>query len=479
MAYRYTFPSPASLTCHRSRAGREWTSGYHPRVTEPLAPAETGPLARELPPDLQGRRPHVWWFFAALLAGLLAFQVYVIFLQPHGLPDTDGHETRTTGEIAGPVVVRQSFQMKAGGLDAITIHARPAGGPTEGQAVVQLSELTSDESAPQLLFRDARSAASIVTLPTYTWRFQPIDASRDKRYMIEISLPLTPAGRGLSLLATRDEHYPAGRFWFDGREQWGDLVFSTDAARATSFRRFEHALRDKPAWLRSRWTLGALFVLYNVALAVILWTVLTAPLEPLEAAGGSPASPISARRRWMAAALLVAGAGAAYFWLVPQPFRHERGSIDLLALFPEATKRTTMLSLIDAFHYQTVTRESRRLSCVLAHPSSRITWTLDVPANAELRGFAGLRPDTWFGGSDGAVFRAGVSDGTTYEQWYRRDFKPGTNPADRVMAPFSIDLSKYAGRRVDVIFNTEPGELGSAYGDAALWCEPRIVALDR
>jgi hypothetical protein len=47
------------------------------------------------------------------------------------------------------------------------------------------------------------------------------------------------------------------------------------------------------------------------------------------------------------------------------------------------------------------------------------------------------------------------------------------------MAPFSIDLSKYAGRRVDVIFNTEPGELGSAYGDAALWCEPRIVARDR
>ena len=88
---------------------------------------------------------------------------------------------------------------------------------------------------------------------------------------------------GVELLATRDEGYSDGRLWFDGREQWGDLLFETSAQRATSFARLEHALRDKPRWLRSRVTLAALFLAYNACLAVVFWTLLTAPLTTADA----------------------------------------------------------------------------------------------------------------------------------------------------------------------------------------------------
>jgi hypothetical protein len=369
--------------------------------------------------------------------------------------------------------------MEADGLDAVTIHPSLVGESADGQVVFELFELTGDPAEARPLFRQVLDVRGVTAGRSYTWRFQPIDGSRGRRYLVEIGLPGTSFGRGISLLATRDEHYAQGRFWFDGREQWGDLVFSTGASRATSFSRFEHALRDKPAWLRSRWTLGALLALYNLALALVLWTVLTGPDEPGDGVEPATASPIPQRWRWALASVFLVAAGAAYFWLVPQPFRRERGAIDLLARFPEATKRTTMVALNDGFHYAEVTYASRRFTCIVALPPSRITWTVDVPPNAELRGFAGMRPDTWTVVSDGALLRVGVSDGATYEQAVRRYFQPAADPADRLIAPFSMDLSKYAGRRVDVIFNTEPGEMNNAVGDAAIWCEPRIVRRDR
>ena len=324
--------------------------------------------ALQTPADRTGASPirsRPQWPFAALCAALLSFQVYVIFLQPHGTPDTLGYETRPTGEVAGAVTLRQSLELDANGFDAITIYPRLPSEATQGQVVFELFELSGDPEMAQPIFRTVREATEVAAAGTYTWRFNPIDSSRDKRYLLEVSLPQTPFGRGLSLLATRDEHYRDGRLLLDGKQQWGDLVFSTGARRATSFRRFEHALRNRPAWLRSRLTLGALFAIYNLALAAILWTILTAPVEASALAAPPRAVPL--RWRWGFAALLLATIGGLYFWLVPQPFRAERGAVLLLDQFPEAAKRTTMAELQQGFHYTDVTRD-RRMRCVVALP---------------------------------------------------------------------------------------------------------------
>ena len=231
--------------------------------------------------------------FLLLCTFLAVFQVYVIFWQPHGTPSTTGGERRKLGEVAGAVTARQTFEMEANGLEAITIY--PAESPgARGSVVFELAELSGEPVVEQMLFRDARDVAG-VGRGAFTWRFQPIEGSRGRRYALTVSMPDAPnvEGQAMSLQATRGERYADGELTYDGTGQWGDLVFATEAARATSFRRFEHALRDKPRWLRSRVTQAAAFLLYNAALFTIFWTILTAPEEerpPGDAARASPSS---------------------------------------------------------------------------------------------------------------------------------------------------------------------------------------------
>jgi hypothetical protein len=108
----------------------------------------------------------------------------------------------------------------------------------------------------------------------FRFEFEPIEESSGRRYELRLEAPSVPAGAGIGLWATREQAEGAGVLRVDGREHWGDLVFRADATRATVFRRFEHLLRDRPAWLRSRVTLGVVIVLYNWALAAFTWYLL-------------------------------------------------------------------------------------------------------------------------------------------------------------------------------------------------------------
>lgn len=54
------------------------------------------------------------------------------------------------------------------------------------------------------------------------------------------------------------------------------LLFLTETGAPPEplFRHVEIMLRHQPAWLRSRWTLGTLLVIYNWALATFAWYLL-------------------------------------------------------------------------------------------------------------------------------------------------------------------------------------------------------------
>lgn len=173
------------------------------------------------------------------------------------------------------------------------------------------------------------------------------------------------------------------------------------------------------------------------------------------------------------AAVLVLGVFATWWWRSSPGV--EAGAIDLIALFPDAEKRTTMASLEDAFGVQTVTIDGDRRRSLFAHPFSRVTWTVTVPEGAVLRTAAALRPDAWTSPTDGALFRVGVSDGEKYTELFKQVIQPREQAADRRWFAVEADLSPYAGKQVKVIFNTEPGPSGNAVGDACVWGEPRIV----
>ncbi len=408
-----------------------------------------------------------------LSAALVLFQAYLFFWRAYGTPSTTAGERRMLGEVAGAVTAIQTFEMDANGLEAITIYAAESD-RVRGPVVFELAELTDARAAPVTLFRDSRDAAAVARGGPFTWRFSPVDGSRGKQYALTVSMPNAPFGEGqaIRLYATRGERYADGALTYDGRSEWGDLVFATEAARATSFRRFEHALRDQPWWLRARVTLVAGFLLYNLALLTVFWSILTASPDGPDAGDPAPA-PVSMWSRLGAAASVVVVCGGLYLWLVPRRPGLEFGSVELLDRLPEATLRTTWPTLQQGFVESEVTAGHRRYRCLTALPPSRVVFEVDVPEGAEFAAWVGMRPDVWEGPGDGSTFRIGFSDDVTYEEPYRRHFYPLEHPADRVLAPVRIDLSKYAGRRIEVVLNTEPSF--NAVGDAALWCEPRIV----
>jgi hypothetical protein len=182
-------------------------------------------------------------------------------------------------------------------------------------------------------------------------------------------------------------------------------------------------------------------------------------------------------RRFAGAAAAVVAVAAVVWWFNRRPA--EVGAIDLIETFPEAEKRTSVATLDQGFALEDVTIGGERKRCIYATPPSRIIWSVTIPDGARLETAFGMREDSWNKpASNGAQFRIGISDGRIYEEFLRQYVNPTGNPSDRRWHTVALDLSAYAGRRVQVIFNTDtgpPGDWNPAY-DFSVWGEPRIVS---
>jgi len=124
----------------------------------------------------------------------------------------------------------------------------------------------------------------------------------------------------------------------------------------------------------------------------------------------------------------------------------------------------------------------RKPSIVISDPS-RITYQLTVPQNAFLKTSIGMLEQSWTVQGDGVLFSIGISEGATYEDLFRMVVNPFGDPGQRRWFDVSSDLSAYAGKTVNIIFNTrsspppEPGhgQLDDRNGDMPVWGDPRIV----
>lgn len=153
----------------------------------------------------------------------------------------------------------------------------------------------------------------------------------------------------------------------------------------------------------------------------------------------------------------------------------DRVVVDLVDALPQATRGPSpdAFSVVDA----TLNGDSRR--AILVEQPSRLTWRIDVPDGAWLTLAFGIREDAWMIEGDGVLFQVGISDGDEWTELFSLVANPFANPSDRRWHDLEVDLSSYAGRSVDLIFNTRPGPpdppSDDRRGDAALWAEPRVV----
>jgi hypothetical protein len=178
-------------------------------------------------------------------------------------------------------------------------------------------------------------------------------------------------------------------------------------------------------------------------------------------------------KRWLYLALALLIVVAAVVFLMR---RRAAGpsEIDLIARFPDAEKRTTMASLHEGFNVIDVDIRGQTKRCIFAHPHSRIIWKIEVPERAMLTTAVALQMHVWDHNGDGAIFRIGISDGKEYTELFRRSLDPYRREEDRRWIPVELDLARWGGQQVQVIFNTDPGEIGNAVNDAAVWGDPKI-----
>ncbi|MFN8059582.1 MAG: hypothetical protein U0Q12_10490 [Vicinamibacterales bacterium] len=413
-----------------------------------------------------------------LAAGLFGWRA--LFATEAGNPQNPPAADRFALVVREDQVLSQLVRLDASGLNGVTLYPDRDATRAGGDAVVEIWKLPPRWPVPtnerdELVLRSARSAASLAESDAWELSLPPQIDSRGRMFRVDLRSANAGEGEGFAVIANAWGGQDPETLTLDGREVWGRLAFRTSATDATGAGNLILMLRRMTGRRDVRWLLAGGVGLLLLALAGFLVESFGGPAVTLAMAGPvrRPA-PIELGVRALVA-LAVVGAVIVIVRASAREDRLEPDAIDLVARFPEADKRTTMPTLRSAFGVTDVTIDGVRRRSLVAHPFSRVTWSVDVPAACVLRAAAAYLPETWDNPGDGSTVRIGVSDGERYAELYRRYLMPFVRTEDRRWFDIEIDLSAYAGRRVDLIFNTEPGEAGNAVGDAPVWGRPRLV----
>jgi hypothetical protein len=409
----------------------------------------------------------------------LLFQVDALFVRQAGAPQNPPGTPAAVVSLGPDDRASQVIRVDAADLSSISLFPVPEATRADARVALEVWELPeaffwTGGGQGTLVYRLERGGDALAAAPEFRLDIPRRAESRARFFRLDVhNVSPGPEAR-VALRANGERGHPPGSLHVNGREQWGDLAFLTTAGRATASANLAHLVAERTGWRRTGWLVAGGLLALTAVLCLFLWGVAG------ESGGARVPRATLPGTTWSWSAIIVAavvmGAGtlAARWSVVEEPV--ESGATDLVERFFDAEKRTTFASLREGFAVEAVTIGGVRRLSVLALPFSRLTWSIDVPADgAVLRTAVAFRPDAWTIEGDGAMFRVGVSDGSAYTESYRRYLMPYQQPEDRRWFDVAVDLGPWAGRRVALVFNTEPGELGNGVGDAAIWGRPRVV----
>lgn len=114
------------------------------------------------------------------------------------------------------------------------------------------------------------------------------------------------------------------------------------------------------------------------------------------------------------------------------------------------------------------------------HPSSRVTYTLSLPTSAILQFGLGMSEEVWSPDKgDGVEYNIYVRDLSTPDTLYlvfQKTVDPKNNPDDRRWLDEEVDLSKFSGQTVEIIFEALPGPANNYDFDWGGWSKPVLLA---
>ncbi|MBA2354365.1 MAG: hypothetical protein H0V80_06815 [Acidobacteria bacterium] len=429
-------------------------------------------------------RPSVraWVVCGLLFGALVAWQVDRWLFTPHGLASTwEARDASGILSAASPAGLTQTFTIGADGFDGIWL--RPVlDGTTavHGDLVVDLHAVAGERRVrlTRLVLpagEAARPASLHVPLPQ-------IHHSRGRTYQLGLRHVRRGQGPALGFRATRDDVLPTGRCFADGVEQWGDLVLRTSSRRATLPYWLHEVLRPWPAWLRAWPTVLVLVLAFNLLLA---WTcasasgVLPQRSAALPAVRAAPVPACGPRGvvvtppvlRLARPFLLVAISTCLLVALWPTPVRR---TLDLIDHLPDARITTTWRSLHEGVSRERVVFFGPLRRVIVAMPSTRLAWTVEVPRGSVLQFGAAMRPDMWNRESDGITMDVVIEHRGARLPVAHFTLVPMLIETHKNEHPGYVPLDRWAGQQITVVFETTPERWGNAVNDVPVWVEPRI-----
>ena len=112
---------------------------------------------------------------------------------------------------------------------------------------------------------------------------------------------------------------------------------------------------------------------------------------------------------------------------------------------------------------------------IFQHPTSQLIYQVNIPQNGQLDFSIALDPAVWeVGKGDGVEFIITLEHGNQNMRIFDEYIDPKNVSKDRRWFDYSINLSAYSGKNVQIIFETRPGLLNNTHFDWASWGEPRI-----
>lgn len=118
--------------------------------------------------------------------------------------------------------------------------------------------------------------------------------------------------------------------------------------------------------------------------------------------------------------------------------------------------------------------EPRRV--LFQHPSSSLTFKVNVPPGAQLQFSPALAPEIWWQDlQDGVEFNVYLRDEFRIERLFSKLISPNIKSAQQHWINAKIDLSRWANTTVEIIFETTPGVNGNSAFDWGGWGEPRLT----
>jgi hypothetical protein len=216
--------------------------------------------------------------WAIVLACVLTYEAYAFFIKEAGEAENiaTASDWHLTGEVAGDAVLEQGLVPHADGFDGVDVwaHATQEGGGGGATGVVLFTITRSTANGPRTVAMVTYPAADVVARRPFHVTIPRLDVSAGQGFAIRIAAPDATAGHGVRFEASGPT-YPQGVMTLGGRQEWGDLQFRTTAERTTIYRNVRHLRQSAqvPEIVRSDLFLAVLLLLFNLALAVLIYDV--------------------------------------------------------------------------------------------------------------------------------------------------------------------------------------------------------------